>query len=292
MQALLKLARKIAIQIRRVPGTHLVINAVRQLAFGKGDVIIDDFDRTLRMKLSLSEHMGSQIFWFGFYNRDILMLMSRRLLRPGMTFIDGGANIGEVTLFAAKRVGPSGRIVSFEPLTRLAALCRANVAMNGFDHVSVEELGLSDHAGDLPCYIASELYSDGSFHDGQATLYASDLRGQIVQSIKLTTIDDYFASKAIDRVDGIKLDIEGAELSALRGARQVLERFRPWLIIEIGLETCEAAGYRGEAIFDFLSPLGYRFFKIGRKGRLYPMQKADICWFQNVLCTSGSDVDI
>jgi FkbM family methyltransferase len=291
MQSALQVGRKIAVQLRRLPGTYRIINFVRQRAYTAGDVIVDDFDRTLRMKVNLSEHMGSQIFWFGYYNRDLLMLMSR-LLRPGMTFIDGGANIGEVTLFAAKRVGPTGRVISFEPLPRLAELCRANVKMNNFKFVSVEDLGLSDRPDRLPLYVAAAPDSDGSYNDGQGSLYRSDIRGVPTQTITVTTIDEYLTGSSIDRVDGIKLDIEGAELPALRGASRILDQCRPWLLIEIGRGTCEAAGYQSDDVFDFLSGYGYQFYTVARKGKLLPLQRHNLSWWQNIFCTRNTANDL
>jgi hypothetical protein len=80
-----------------------------------GTARIHDFDGDLTIDLSLSEHMQRRLFWMGYYNREIVALLDR-IVRPRMVFIDVGANIGEITLVAAKRVGTSGRVISFEPL--------------------------------------------------------------------------------------------------------------------------------------------------------------------------------
>ena len=89
------------------------------MAYGVGPLTINDFDGDLTMRVDLSEHMGGKIFWFGYYDRDELMAINQ-ILRPGMFVVDVGANIGEVTLFCAKRdVGGEGKVFSFEPEERI-----------------------------------------------------------------------------------------------------------------------------------------------------------------------------
>jgi len=136
--------------------------------------------------------------------------------------------------------------------------------------------------------VRAETFADGSRHEGLGTLYASDTRARPAGTIRLTTLDAFVSERDFARVDGIKLDIEGAELAALRGAATTIERFRPWLIIEIGEETCGAAGYEPAAILDFLDRLGYDCRRIGRKGKLQPATQDTTSSWQNVLCRPRS----
>ncbi|MGH7247020.1 MAG: FkbM family methyltransferase, partial [Pseudomonadota bacterium] len=257
MSALLA-ARKVTVLLRRLPGTYPLIDAIRKLSYGRGEVTVSDFDGSLRMQLDLAEHMASQIFWFGYYSRDLLQALDA-LLQSGDVFLDAGANIGEVSLFAAKRVGPAGRVCAFEPLPDVAPKLRANVRLNGFRQVEIIEAGLGDRCGEEPIYMRPSAFDDGSRHDGLGTLYASDERSRQAGTVRVTTLDQFVSERGGARVDGIKLDIEGAELAALRGAASTIERFRPWLIVEIGEDTCRAAGYEPLAIFDFLDEFGYEY---------------------------------
>jgi FkbM family methyltransferase len=282
MTALL-LARKVAVVLRQIPGTYPIINALRKRFYDRGVVTVSDFDGSLRMELNLGEHMASQVFWFGYYSRDVLYAIEK-LLRLGDAFFDVGANVGEVSLFAARRVGPTGLVMAFEPIAAIAGKLRRNVQLNQLRNIEVFEVGVSDETGEAPIYAASGLFDDGSRHQGLGTLYASKVRAERVGSATLTTLDAFVEAEGVRRVDGIKLDIEGAELAALRGAETTLKRFRPWLVIEIGEETCQTGGYEPGAIFDFLDSFGYETWRIERKGRLEPVGKATLKPWQNVLC--------
>ena len=278
----LVLARKFTIRLRRIPGTYPVLNALRRRSYSAGVVTVSDYDGSLRMELDLGEHMASQIFWFGYYSRDVLFAINR-LLVPGGVFLDVGANIGEVSLFAAKRVGESGMVLAFEPVASTADHLRRNISLNGLRNVEVIELGVSDQVREQPLYASAASFDDGSRHDGLGTLYASMARSSPVGAVRLITLDTLMSARHFARVDGIKLDIEGAELPALLGARQLLARFRPWLVVEIGKETCAAAGYEPRDIFEFLASLDYSSHLIGRKGKLSPADSEALGKWQNVL---------
>lgn len=278
----LMFARKLSVQLRRMPGTYPLLNAVRKRSYRAGCVVISDFDGSMRMRLDLSEHMASQIFWFGYYSRDVLRVIGR-LLGPGDTMFDVGANIGEVTLFAAKRVGEAGRVLAFEPIHSLASRLRANLNLNRFDQVEVVEMAVADRAGQQPLYVQAADFEDGSRHDGLGTLYASPARAHVADHVEVTTMDEFVRANGIARIDGIKLDIEGAELPALQGAIETLKRFRPWLILEIDRQTSAAAGYRAEELIALLTGLDYEGFLIGRKGKLRPLQPRDLGIWQNAL---------
>jgi len=280
----LALARKVTVRVRRIPGTYPVLDALRRRSYSAGVVTVSDYDGTLRMELDLGEHMASQIFWFGYYSRDVLFAIER-MLTPGSVFLDIGANIGEVSLFAAKRVGERGSVMAFEPVAETADRLRRNLALNGLRNVEVMEMGISDQVREQALYASAAKFQDGSRHDGLGTLYASGARSSPVATVKLTTLDALLSARPIARLDGIKLDIEGAELPALRGARQVLTRFRPWLVVEIGEETCAAAGYEPRDIFELLASLDYAGYLIGRKGKLRAAGSEAMGKWQNVLFT-------
>lgn len=235
------------------------------------------------MLLDLGEHMQGQIFWHGSYSREIIFLL-KRILRPGMVFIDCGANVGEVSLVAAKLVGATGRVLAFEPVDRFANQLERNVRANRLDWIEICRCGLSERRGQAVIYTADVVYSDGTQHDGLGTLYPSPGRTHPEQAVPLETLDAALSGRGLT-ADVIKLDIEGGELAALKGAGETLSK-GPDLIIEIGEATCRAAGYRGSDILSFLEPFGYRFHRIGRKGKLAPITAQGLADFQNVFCST------
>jgi FkbM family methyltransferase len=149
--------------------------------------------------------------------------------------------------------------------------------------VEVVEQGLSDHVGAAKIFSAGSQFRDGTTHTGLSTLYANAQRGRLLGSITLTTLDLVVQSRGLERLDLIKVDVEGAELPLLRGAEATLRRYHPWIIAEVQQETSEAAGYRQEDILAFLEGLGYQFARIGRRGHLVALSSRGLEGFQNVL---------
>jgi FkbM family methyltransferase len=139
--------------------------------------------------------------------------------RPGDVVIDGGACLGDTSLYFAQLAGEDGRVVAVEFEPGNLELLSQNLALNPAlaERVSVHRTALWDAAGERLAFRsfgpASALVADGE------------------ETTTTETIDGLVARGDVDRVDFIKLDIEGAELQALRGARETLTRFRPRLAI-------------------------------------------------------------
>lgn len=256
----------------------------RLFRHARATVTVTDFDGDLSMDLQLSEHMQRRIFWMGCYNENIAHLL-KTLLKPGMTVLDVGANIGEISLLAAKRVGAQGQVFAFEPIDAIARQLARHVQMNRFNQVSIESFALGDAIeDDRPIYVSCGQEGDDE-NNGLGSLYGGEGETPL-QRIQMTTLDTWLqAHSVIERIDPIKIDIEGAELACLRGARQCLQRFRPNIIVEIQDFSAARAGYQPEDILDFLSGFGYTLHRIGANGALTPLTSANLSDFQNVLCT-------
>ena len=244
---------------------------------------IDDFDGDLSMDLSLSEHMQRRIFWMGYYSQDVIQVI-KQWLRPGMTFVDVGANIGEISLIAAKIVGPQGRVLAFEPIDALADRLQEHVDRNGLRHVRVVRMGLSDQDGTALIYDSCGQGEAHDEHQGLGSLFGEPSRNAALQTIQLGRLDALLSGSEFERVDFIKIDIEGGELACLRGAESLLRQHRPVLIVEVQSVSARRAGYRPEDILDLLSALGYEFYTIAAQGHLRPLTVATLKPFQNVLC--------
>ena len=130
---------------------------------------------------------------------------------------------------AAKAVGSSGHVYAFEPLLEISEKLLENVRLNDFTQVSSQEYGLSDETGDKVIYRAISDFQNYSRHDGLATLYPSEKRATKVGEINLLTLDDFCEHTSLDKLNLIKMDIEGAKLPALRGGIEILKRFKPYI---------------------------------------------------------------
>lgn len=277
--------RKLGFQLSSVTHSKLPKAILRRLfRHVRATVTVTDFDGDLSMDLQLSEHMQRRIFWMGYYSETIASLLNT-LLKPGMTVLDVGANIGEISLLAAKRVGAQGQVFAFEPIDVIARQLAHHVQINRLNQVSIESLALGDAVeNDQPIYASCGQEVDDE-NNGLGSLYGGE--GEtLLQRIQMTTLDTWLqAHPVIERIDLIKIDIEGAELACLRGARQCLQRFRPNIIVEIQDFSAARAGYQPADILDFLSGFGYTFHRIGTHGALTPLTSANLSDFQNVLCT-------
>jgi FkbM family methyltransferase len=281
---LLSYLRKFTSLLRRVRGSILLLEPIRKRFLALPlKVTIQDFDKDLKLEIDVSDEMGGRIYWYGAYNRDLFALL-RRQLRIGMVFFDVGANIGEVTIFAAKYVGPTGRVVAFEPNPDVAVSLERNVAINDFEHVKVVRAGLLDKEATMPIY--TPLGRNG----GMTTLYPRGDLFTLARTVSLITLDDFVAGQGISQLDGIKIDVEGAEIAVLQGASETIQKYRPWIIVEVQQETAGAAGYRAEDILRLLYDWGYSFKLIGRHGQLFPTDDLKKRHLKNVLCTPNKQL--
>lgn len=162
-------------------------------------------------------------------------------LRPGMTVLDIGANLGSLTLFLADAVGPSGRVLAFEPVPALHRLLCCNLALNNLDQVEAWQTAIGRMGGEarVPELALGE---PGNF--GAAAL----ARGGAGRSVPMLAVDDLdLAACGL-----IKADVEGHECEVLRGSTRTVARFRPVLFLEN-----EEPSLSGPLIRQVLD-LGYR----------------------------------
>lgn len=238
-------------------------------------VWIDDFCGNLRFCCDLSEHMGSQIFFKGSYSGGQLVVLQRLLARDAV-FVDAGANQGEFTVCAAACV-TNGQVFAFEPVPSVRERLERNLLGNGLKNVSVHPVGLSDSTeDDVPIFGASTAFSDGTQNIGLPTLFDVSGRGSPLARVNLRRLDDLLPKR--QRVDVMKVDVEGAELAVFKGGEATIAREKPAIIFEANRETSEAAGYPVEALYDWLTSHGYALKVIGAKGELTPLKgRAGFC---------------
>lgn len=190
------------------------------------------------------------------------------VLRPRMTFVDVGANLGMFTLLAAACVGPGGRVVALEPSRRERERLETNVKLNGFANVSVIAAAASDAPGAARLHVAREPNS------GHNTLgaFIYDVREENAEEVELIRLDD----ADIERVDVMKLDVEGAEVKALAGARELFESCRPTVLIEVNDRALANQGHRSGEIWDFFRVRGYRMHGFDdASGKLVPVDQLE-----------------
>lgn len=190
---------------------------------------------------------GRHIVGGGIWEPHIVAAI-RSELSPGDTFVDIGGNVGVMSFQAADVVGPAGRVIAFEPNMRNVDAFRRGIVANGFEHVMLFPLALSDRRHMIGLTAASNAKVMG---DAVATQSAD-----VVQAVPA---DELLAGER--RIDLVKIDVEGFELPALKGMERALRRHRPKLLCEFNPLCLRAQGGidpRELATYLFgLSPVGH-----------------------------------
>ena len=203
-----------------------------------------------------------------------------RLVKPGDTILDVGANFGFYGLSLAGALGPRTTVHAFEPhpLT-YQRLCR-HIALNALTNVHPHSIGSSD-ADDL-----LELRFEPQ-NTGAAYLTPPITSTVSRQLVNVTTLDQFAQEQKLKRLDFIKVDIEGHEYRFLKGGRATLARFLPAMMMEVSAHHLARGGHTIQAVLDELRATGYRefYYREGNCIRLFTADAFKPDWiFWNIFC--------
>lgn len=199
-------------------------------------------------ELDLGEVIDLTLY-LGMFERETTAAIDR-LCKPGWIVLDIGANIGAHALRFARNVGSQGMVHAFEPTDYGTRKLQRNIGLNHSENVRVYRIALSDR--NLP---------------GQTVSFRSSWRTDrknpsISQTVDFVRLDDWCSENRIDRVDLVKLDVDGNEFGVVKGGIGMFRRFAPIIIMEVGAYHFEAEGTNP---LRLLSELGYRFWDEGGK---------------------------
>lgn len=184
----------------------------------------------------------------------------RKTLKPGMVVVDVGAHIGYYTLIAARRVAPGGKVFAFEPEAENFALLERTLALNHFPHVACHDVALADVSGRGSLFLSPENSGDHRLYD------PGD--GRARQDVRLTTLDRFAREESLERVDLVKMDIQGAEGRALRGMCEVIAKSAGLtLFTEFWPEGLWSSGVDPRVFLASLRNLGFTIFEISERER-------------------------
>lgn len=208
--------------------------------------------------LDLSEGIDFSIYLLGAFERSTVITLAK-LVRPGHTVFDVGANIGAHTLGLARSVGHQGRVFAFEPTDTACAKLKQNLALNPEleARTDVHQVLLAAETTaplDPEIYASWPLKRDPTVHPKH--------RGRLMTSLNATvdTLDMFVQRQSIDRLDVIKMDVDGHEYPVLRGALNVLQRFRPVIVMEMSPYVHAENHQDFAALVELLRDVGYLFY--------------------------------
>jgi len=218
--------------------------------------------------LARNDFVGAAMFHGGFENAESSVV--ERLLGPGMTVVDIGAHHGYYTLLASRKVGPRGRVLAVEASPREREKLNLHLRINRCANVQVETRALAEAEGE------AELYLVRGGQTGCNSLRKPDV-SEPTEAVPVRTgrLDSVLREHKIETVDFVKLDVEGAELSVLKGAPELLRRKpRPIILIEVQDIRTGPWGYAAQEIVRFLSRAGFRWFQVLPDRNLAPVDES------------------
>jgi FkbM family methyltransferase len=163
--------------------------------------------------------------WAGAYEPELVNLF-KKVLKPGMIVLDVGANIGYFSALAAALVGNCGQVHAFEPAPPCVPRLKKNLVPFPWAHAYFNAVG--DELCTTRLY-----YSDRGNETGWGSLLSKENTSTDETMVSMVRLDDWASSRAVRRIDFIKLDIEGGEYRALKGAESLLRQYRPVVVAEL-----------------------------------------------------------
>jgi len=188
-----------------------------------------------------SNHAHGREDWF-----DI-----KRVGSEVMTIFDVGANIGQSAI-KFRRAFPDSKIFCFEPVESVFAKLAEN--LKGDERVSLHKIALADSSCQKTIYLTADSMTNG---------FESSLTAIGTASVPTLTVDEFARENAIDRIDLLKVDVEGYDLRVLEGAKQFLQTNRiVFVIAEVGFNESDSLHVSFENVRSFLASHGYSVFGI------------------------------
>lgn len=262
--------------LRRIPGMLELSNKIFRRVWPKGSVIDVQGNK---MYIDINEARPALRYTFQAYGMNLVheeetTRLFRQVVHPEDVVLDLGANIGYFTILAAGLVGPHGKVYCFEPEPTNFKYLTKNIALNDLSNVDAHQKAVSDSNGEVELFICT--YDSGHHTINRFDGIEAYARGRAYErqaiSIEAVCIDDFLKGRA-DKVNVIKMDVEGAEALALEGMRRTLLdndvkvflEYFPLLIRKMGSDEKR---YVNSLLHDF----GFHVYAIGHD---YDMSQTD-----------------
>ena len=223
------------------------------------------------IKIRFFPTAGSSSFWIDPYSCIDEELFISSYLREGDTFIDVGANIGYITLTAAKKIGDSGKIISIEPHPRTFIFLNKNIKANAFMNIETYNLALGNEEGKI------------SFSDSKSDEQNFITKSGIID-VSVKRLDELFNGPS---VEFLKIDTEGYELFVLQGAKKTLTKTKT-IFLEIFQSHFDRYNYKKKDLLRFLAEQEFKIFVFQSAkvlNEIDPNSEIDLEKFENIVAT-------
>lgn len=252
-----KLLNKIGFQlIKKYPSseiivkeTHAAINKPKLIGTDeKGKLYQCDYD--MKLYLDPISYVDAMILQHNIWEKESVDIV-QLLVKEGDVVLDVGANFGYYSLMFSKLVGLKGRVIASEPTVFFRERLNTHIKTNAVTNVKVLPFGFSDKDDTLDIKIDA---STATMHMPETDSFL------ISETIKLITLDRHVKENKIERLDFIKVDIDGHEPQFLKGAAYTISRFKPDILLEINPINYYLAGVAIWDFYDQIKSFGYKIF--------------------------------
>lgn len=220
--------------------------------------------RGVRWSLDLREGIDFAIWLLGAFEPETVRCYEG-LIKSGDIVLDVGANIGAHTLRLAKAVSDSGRVIAFEPTDYAFAKLRRNCTLNAELSSRIECMQVMLVSSEIEGQPTPSLYSSWPLKGEADTHRLHQGRLMFTDGAAARTLDSIIMPMGLQRIDYMKLDIDGHECKMLRGAHRVLAEWHPTIIMELMPYGLEEQGASLEELVEILGDLDYRFYSLATR---------------------------
>jgi len=242
--------RYVAMKLLRISDT---------LMYQESKLLIDSNPRSLyetpagnKYWLNNTGYIDMEIINKGVFEQSSTSVINR-LVKKGDVVLDVGANIGYYTVILSRLVGDEGKVIAFEPTKHFREVLKENISANELEgNIEIVDVGLSNKKGEVVIDIGPS----------SATLHSPKGYDLVLghEKISLTTLDEFVKENGLERVDFVKIDVDGHEPFFFKGGWETLDKFSPTILFEISHLHYLEAGVTAWDFYDSVKSKGYNFF--------------------------------
>ncbi|MEL6534040.1 MAG: FkbM family methyltransferase [Bacteroidota bacterium] len=247
--------------------------------------------RGVRWKLwNSTDHVSRALMYYGVYEPASTAILPR-FVKQGDYCLDIGANAGYFSVQMGKLIGPKGKIMGFEPSPDFYDRLQTHIELNQIsDRIKTIRAGLSDEPGTLTLVQAG---CNASFYQGALVTDNEENAKLPRHESPILVLDEYWKELGWDKLDFVKLDVEGFEANVLAGGQKVFSTYKPSFLIEFNRELYENIGSSFDHVLDHLESWGYDAFWIddqpNKKMSMAQLRKSlETAPFCNIICSHTS----
>lgn len=178
------------------------------------------------------------------------------LIKPNMTIVDVGVNKGYYSLLFAKLMNDKGKVLSFEPNPDNCFWIRKSIEVNGYKCIKLYQCALSDKEGLATFYLGKKSGWGSLFYSSSARPDRKKI------TVKTRKLDDILDEEGIDGIDLIQIDVEGADLLVLKGAKDTLKKSKN---VKLTMDIDVRSKEERKQLFEFLTSCGFQIFNVGKE---------------------------